>query len=419
MAEVNGRSATGIYFNGATIMTTRTDRHRGRPCGRLRRRRGPCRATPRRARRGPLCGRRRPPGRGLEPERDAAPAGARWTARPRTTRGRTAATARDLSILGAAYLLVVPPRAPGAEVAPSVAAMRDGLARIRDAVAPDGIGTAFEFLGSGIARSTRRRSPAEVVSRPGVELVLDSCHWHASGAGSLDPFPVDRLAMVHLNDAPAKPPREIEDADRVLPGSGVIGLPELVADLSGRGYRGPWSLETFNPTYWADDPNEIATTDLVSCATCSARRRQEHDEFALLGAGRIGQLHGRLVASQPDVTEVIVADVDPRRAQEAAEAIGGRTAAGAAEAWTRPTLRSSRPRPMRIPHSCRCRSTGTFRSSARSRWPSISTSRSSSSSGRAVSAVFQLGFQRRFDPAYVEARRLVENGGSGPCTSSG
>ena len=95
---------------------------------------------------------------------------------------------------------------------------------------------------------------------PGVELVLDSCHWHASGAGSLDGFPVDRLAMVHLNDAPAKPPREIEDADRVLPGGGVIRLVELVADLTGRGYRGPWSLETFNPAYWADDPMEIATT---------------------------------------------------------------------------------------------------------------------------------------------------------------
>ena len=40
------------------------------------------------------------------------------------------------------------------------------------------------------------------------------------------------------------------------------GSLELVADLSGRGYRGPWSLETFNPTYWADDPKEIATTGL-------------------------------------------------------------------------------------------------------------------------------------------------------------
>jgi len=32
--------------------------------------------------------------------------------------------------------------------------------------------------------------------------------------------------------------------------------------------------------------------------------------IALLGAGRIGQLHGRLVSEQPDVDEVIVYDVD-------------------------------------------------------------------------------------------------------------
>ena len=165
--------------------------------------------------------------------------------------------------LGASYLLVVPPRAPGAERAPSVAAMRDGLARIRDAAAPIGVGTAFEFLGFGDCPIGTPALAAEVVSAvPGVELVLDSCHWHASGAGSLDGYPVDRLAMTHLNDAPAKPPREIEDADRVLPGAGVIRLSDLVADLTGRGYLGPWSLETFNPAYWADDPSEIARTGL-------------------------------------------------------------------------------------------------------------------------------------------------------------
>src|SRR5689334_24686707 len=53
-------------------------------------------------------------------------------------------------------------------------------------------------------------------------------------------------------------------------------------------------------------------------------------KIALLGAGRIGQLHGRLVAAQPDVDEVIVADIDPQRATAAADAIGG-TAAGSAE----------------------------------------------------------------------------------------
>jgi 2-keto-myo-inositol isomerase len=69
---------------------------------------------------------------------------------------------------------------------------------------------------------------------------------------------VERLAMVHLNDAPAKPPREIEDADRLLPTLGVIRLRDLVAQLTARGYQGPWSLETFNPEYWSEDPAEVA-----------------------------------------------------------------------------------------------------------------------------------------------------------------
>jgi sugar phosphate isomerase/epimerase len=65
--------------------------------------------------------------------------------------------------------------------------------------------------------------------------------------------------MTHLNDAPPKPPREIEDADRVLPGRGVIRLTSLIRELRARGYRGPWSLETFNPEYWSQDPLQIAT----------------------------------------------------------------------------------------------------------------------------------------------------------------
>jgi 2-keto-myo-inositol isomerase len=64
--------------------------------------------------------------------------------------------------------------------------------------------------------------------------------------------------MVHLNDAPAKPPPLIEDADRLLPGRGVIRLRELVDGLRGRGYEGPWSLETFSPAYWQRDPLEVA-----------------------------------------------------------------------------------------------------------------------------------------------------------------
>jgi sugar phosphate isomerase/epimerase len=32
----------------------------------------------------------------------------------------------------------------------------------------------------------------------------------------------------------------------------------LLAALKARGYTGPWSLETFNPGYWKQDPEDIA-----------------------------------------------------------------------------------------------------------------------------------------------------------------
>jgi 2-keto-myo-inositol isomerase len=167
--------------------------------------------------------------------------------------------------LGALYLLVVPPRAAGADRTLAIQAMRDGLEILRDASARDDIGVAFEFLGFGDCPIDTPALAGEVVAGlDGVDLVLDSCHWHASGSGSLDAFPVERLAMVHLNDAPPKPPREIEDADRLLPGRGVIRLAELVDALRARGYRGPWSLETFNASYWAEPPERVAADGLAA-----------------------------------------------------------------------------------------------------------------------------------------------------------
>ncbi len=169
--------------------------------------------------------------------------------------------------LGAAYLLVVPPRAAGVDRDRAVDAMRTGLSRTRDVAAGQGIRVAFEFLGFGDCPiDTPALAGRVVASLPGVELVLDSCHWHASGAVPLDGFPIERLAMVHLNDAPARPPREIEDADRLLPGRGVIRLAELIGSLRAAGYDGPWSLETFNPEYWARPAAEVASEGRAALA---------------------------------------------------------------------------------------------------------------------------------------------------------
>jgi 2-keto-myo-inositol isomerase len=161
--------------------------------------------------------------------------------------------------LGAQYLLVVPPRISGAPVDATVIGVSEGVARIRDDAARGGIRVAFEFLGFADCPIDTPELAARVADAvPGADLVIDSCHWHASGAAALDGFPVERLAMVHLNDAPPKAPREIEDADRVLPTRGVIALGDLVGQLAQAGYQGPWSLETFNPGYWDADPVDIA-----------------------------------------------------------------------------------------------------------------------------------------------------------------
>jgi 2-keto-myo-inositol isomerase len=161
--------------------------------------------------------------------------------------------------LGAHYLLAIPPRAPGLEARRAIPGTRDALELARDRADKLGIRIAFEFLGFGDCPINTPAIATETVDGiDGIDLVLDSCHWHASGGQPLDGYPVNRVALVHLNDAPDKPPREIEDEDRVLPGEGVIKLADLIRELRTGGYDGLWSLETFNPTYWKEDPEVVA-----------------------------------------------------------------------------------------------------------------------------------------------------------------
>lgn len=167
--------------------------------------------------------------------------------------------------IGAAYLLVVPPRVAGLDETTALPGIREGLTLARDAAAAHGVRVAFEFLGFFDCPIATPRAAAAAVHRlDEVDLVVDSCHWHASGSASLDELPMRRLAMVHLNDAPPKPPQQIEDADRVLPGEGVIRLNELRDALRGRGYLGPWSLETFNPRYWTEEPLAVARRGMAA-----------------------------------------------------------------------------------------------------------------------------------------------------------
>ena len=161
------------------------------------------------------------------------------------------------------YLLAIPPRAPGLETRRAIPGTRDALELARDRADAINVRIAFEFLGFGDCPINTPDIATDTVDGiDGIDLVLDSCHWHASGSQPLVNYPVERMALLHINDAPNKPPRQIEDADRVLPGEGVIKLPQLLAELTARGYRGPLSLETFNPMYWKQDPVALADRGL-------------------------------------------------------------------------------------------------------------------------------------------------------------
>jgi len=97
-------------------------------------------------------------------------------------------------------------------------------------------------------------------------VLPDVYHLYKGGSGlaSIRHMSGSLIAGFHLNDYPADPPREkITDAHRVYPGDGVAPLREFFRDLKATGYRGAVSIELFNPSYYRQDPNEVARTALT------------------------------------------------------------------------------------------------------------------------------------------------------------
>jgi myo-inositol 2-dehydrogenase / D-chiro-inositol 1-dehydrogenase len=132
---------------------------------------------------------------------------------------------------------------------------------------------------------------------------------------------------------------------------------------------------------------------------------------ALVGAGRIGQLHGRLLAAQADVEEVVVADADPVRARASAESIGGRLAASVEEALDSSdaaVIAASTKAHASLVSMAVERGLPTFveKPLAFDLAETETLVDKIEQSGVRV----QVGFQRRFDPAYLEARQLIETG---------
>lgn len=133
--------------------------------------------------------------------------------------------------------------------------------------------------------------------------------------------------------------------------------------------------------------------------------------IALIGAGRIGRLHGALLAGHPDVSEVLVHDIAPETALATAAEIGARACATADEAIDRADA---------VVIATNTHAHGALvRAAVEAGRPTfvekplafgLEESEALVDLVERTGATLQVGFQRRFDAAYREARRLVESG---------
>jgi len=130
---------------------------------------------------------------------------------------------------------------------------------------------------------------------------------------------------------------------------------------------------------------------------------------ALLGAGRIGRLHARLLSELPEV-ELTVSDVDADRAADVAASVGARAlglddAVAGADAIVIAAATDAHAALIRrgiaagLPTFCEKPLAGDLAST-------IAIAAEVEASG----IPFQVGFQRRFDAGYSEARRLLVSG---------
>lgn len=132
---------------------------------------------------------------------------------------------------------------------------------------------------------------------------------------------------------------------------------------------------------------------------------------ALLGAGRIGRLHARLLQAHDGVSELLVADVDPARAREVAAAAKATAVDDLEEALDRAEAL--------VITAATDAHAGLIRAGAARGLPVFCEKPIALDLGESLAVVadaeragipLQIGFQRRFDAAYRAARRLIETG---------
>ncbi|MCX7012397.1 MAG: sugar phosphate isomerase/epimerase [Candidatus Sumerlaeota bacterium] len=126
---------------------------------------------------------------------------------------------------------------------------------------------ALEYL-SICPKMTTLASLLEVARRanhPDTKVIVDSFHiWNGGGSvDDIDLLSAGQIQIFHINDAPrGAEAGKLADADRVMPGEGMLPLRAMLDKLRAKGWSGFLSLELFNAEYWKEDPLALARRGL-------------------------------------------------------------------------------------------------------------------------------------------------------------
>jgi sugar phosphate isomerase/epimerase len=149
--------------------------------------------------------------------------------------------------------------------------VRQRLRRIAEVLAPAGLSLAVEFIGVRTLwpdlpypfaqRYTDVLGLLEETGCANVGLLLDSYHWYGAEATLEDvaATPKERILYLHVNDCKPGPAAAIQDADRLIPGEGVIDLAGWFRAVARTGFDGCVAPEVLGPRLQGMTSEQAAT----------------------------------------------------------------------------------------------------------------------------------------------------------------
>ncbi|MFI5492433.1 sugar phosphate isomerase/epimerase family protein [Actinoplanes sp. NPDC051859] len=164
--------------------------------------------------------------------------------------------------LGTDAILVVSNTDPDADSSRDLSAAQ--LAILGAAAADHGMKVMFEALawGTHISHTADAFATIRDAGHPNLGLVVDTFHMNARGETTdmLTQLPPHAVGFLQIADAPWLPMDLLpwSRGYRCFPGEGEFDLAAQVAAVVSAGYRGPLSLEIFNPGYRERPAHEVA-----------------------------------------------------------------------------------------------------------------------------------------------------------------